>query len=449
MSKSCVICGTEESEGELLLEAPCGRHLVCADDIGSFFENATNNESLYPPQCCDVMFVLDDYEDYVPFEVAWAYQVKQQGEYTILAKFRTYCANPSCARFLPPGTHVEDPESKIIYAICEAEECGKLTCVKCQTALDQGARNHKCEQSEDDKKFKQTANEKGYQECFVCGATVELAEACNHITCECGNSFCYICGENWPGLHGCPHYGPAEYDEEGYNQDGFHRDSGLSREGLTRRQEIMRARAEDEAQGDDDDDEDEDEGNEHNNPEWEVLQHLTPDQRAVVNMLPHGPREDALDQHRIELFENQGITFDQFHPQPPPPPPHPQDNGEDGDEEGENNGEDDEEPDDDEDIDAGHGPAFDGLPAEAAVHDARFVLDANEEMPITHDIPNDEDPQEVPGEFPADQNEFYDFAGSNIQVVPAGGEATYHDIPATTTQPPTSHNDVNDDAPVA
>jgi hypothetical protein len=86
MSKSCVICGTEEREGELLLEAPCGRHSVCADDVGSFFENATNNESLFPPQCCGAMFMLEDYEDYVPFEVAWAHQMKQQGEYSILAK---------------------------------------------------------------------------------------------------------------------------------------------------------------------------------------------------------------------------------------------------------------------------------------------------------------------------------------------------------------------------
>ncbi|KAI4657741.1 uncharacterized protein J4E78_006129 [Alternaria triticimaculans] len=450
MSKSCVICGTEESESELLIEAPCKRHLVCADDLASFFENATNNESLYPPQCCDVMFVLDEYEDYLPWEVSWAYQVKQQGEYTILAKFRTYCANLACAKFLPPGNHVEDPESKITYAICEAEECGKLTCVKCRTLLDEGTQNHKCDQNEDDKKFKQTANEKGYQECFVCGATVELAEACNHITCECGNSFCYICGENWPGMHGCPQYGPAEYDEEGYNQDGFHRDSGLSREGLTRRQEILRARALDEAQrqADDDDEDDEEEGDARNDPEWEVLQHLTPDQRAIVNMLPHGPREDALDQHRIELFENQGILFDQFNPHPPPPTPHPQDDGEDGDE-GEDDGEDDAER-DDENINAEHEPAVDDfLPGEAGVHDPRYILDANGELQITRAIPNDQNPPEVAGAFPADQNEFYDFAGSNIQVVPANEEAAQQDVPAIVSQPPTSDEAVNDDAPGA
>ena len=86
MAKSCVICGSDESEDEVLVAAPCGRHFVCGDDIASFFENATNNESLFPPKCCGQMFMLQDYENHLPFEVSWAYQVKEQGEYAILAK---------------------------------------------------------------------------------------------------------------------------------------------------------------------------------------------------------------------------------------------------------------------------------------------------------------------------------------------------------------------------
>jgi hypothetical protein len=89
---------------------------------------------------------------------------------------------------------------------------------------------------------------------------------------------------------------------------------------------MIRRREEDE---EDDDEEGEDEDNEDEDPEWEVLQHLTPDQRALVNQLPHGPREDALDQFRITLFETQGITFDQF--AHPPPPPLQEDFGDDGD----------------------------------------------------------------------------------------------------------------------
>ncbi|KAH7361234.1 hypothetical protein BKA66DRAFT_444801 [Pyrenochaeta sp. MPI-SDFR-AT-0127] len=309
MSKSCVICGGDESEDELLLEAPCGRHWVCPDDVASYFERATTNESLFPPKCCGQMFLLHEYEDYIPFETAWAYQVKEQGEYAILAKFRIYCANRPCARFLHPTSHVEDPNTKITYAICESDDCGKVTCVKCKTLLDHGTKNHTCQQTEDDAKFKLTATKKGYQECFVCGATVELAEACNHITCECGHDFCYICGKDWDGLHGCPHYGPATYDDEGYNQDGFHRTTGLNRDGLTRRQDLARARGEEDPNEDDDAEQDED-------PDWDVLQHLTPEQLMTINVLQGADREDALDQHRIELMETQGVTFNQGQPEP-------------------------------------------------------------------------------------------------------------------------------------
>lgn len=50
--ESCVICGGDENEGPLV-EAPCGTHWVCHDDVSSFFERATDNESLFPPKCCE------------------------------------------------------------------------------------------------------------------------------------------------------------------------------------------------------------------------------------------------------------------------------------------------------------------------------------------------------------------------------------------------------------
>jgi hypothetical protein len=102
-----------------------------------------------------------------------------------------------------------------VYAVCQDDECGTKTCVGCKKLLVGGKLQHKCSQADDEIEFKKTADEKGYQQCGVCGTTVELAEACNHITCDCGHSFCYICGEQWPGLHGCPHYGVPIYDAEG------------------------------------------------------------------------------------------------------------------------------------------------------------------------------------------------------------------------------------------
>jgi len=92
-----------------------------------------------------------------------------------------YCGAPSCNEFLHPSTHITDPDTKLTYAICEDGACSKATCTGCKMLLAEGVQNHDCKKDEEEEKFRQTAKEKGYQQCTVCGATVELMEACNHI----------------------------------------------------------------------------------------------------------------------------------------------------------------------------------------------------------------------------------------------------------------------------
>jgi hypothetical protein len=65
---------------------------------------------------------------------------------------------------------------------------------------------------------------------------------------------------------------------------------------------MARRRGEDDPDGEGDDDEEDDE-------DWEVLQHLEPEQRVAVNVLHAAARRDALDQARIVLFETRGIVF--------------------------------------------------------------------------------------------------------------------------------------------
>ena len=87
MPRACVICTEQDSEAAPLLELPCFNHWVCRDGcLEDFFEKATSNESLYPPQCCDEPLLLDRFEEYVPKLVQDAFRLKEQGEYTILPK---------------------------------------------------------------------------------------------------------------------------------------------------------------------------------------------------------------------------------------------------------------------------------------------------------------------------------------------------------------------------
>jgi hypothetical protein len=83
---TCVICGDLQTEEALLIRAPCGRHHVCSDDLEQYFRQATKDESQYPPSCCDAPFMLTDYDEHLPFEISWEYQIKEHGEYSIQKK---------------------------------------------------------------------------------------------------------------------------------------------------------------------------------------------------------------------------------------------------------------------------------------------------------------------------------------------------------------------------
>lgn len=97
-----------------------------------------------------------------------------------MPRYRVYCASPTCSKFLAPSTHVKNASTNVAWAKCQNDLCGMLTCTSCKTLIEDIAA-HTCERDEDYKKFKQTATEKGFQECPTCASTVELAEACNHI----------------------------------------------------------------------------------------------------------------------------------------------------------------------------------------------------------------------------------------------------------------------------
>ncbi|KAF2730501.1 hypothetical protein EJ04DRAFT_407450, partial [Polyplosphaeria fusca] len=249
MSRECIICGDKEEEGRAL-RYTCQTHSMCLECLQQSFQHALDEERFYPPSCCShpaAVMLISNFEDDLPLEFIFKYQIKERGEYAINPKSRVYCATPACGAFLNPATFIT-----ITFAVCI--DCKAMTCASCKQRITAGLQSHQCEVSEEDKQFAIVARENRYQNCYNCGLTIELAEACNHIR-QCGADFCYVCGKPWEGIHGCPHYGPAQYDDEGYNQEGFHRDTDLNREGRTRREQAIHDHGEDPDDFHDDDEE--------------------------------------------------------------------------------------------------------------------------------------------------------------------------------------------------
>lgn len=102
----------------------------------------------------------------------------------------------SCAKFL----HRENYHTLENTRYAKCDRCGTHTCTTCKIVIlpehdcaNRGCNTckaslipvitaHKCQIAEDDKLFKKVADEEGFKECFGCGSTVELSEACNHMT---------------------------------------------------------------------------------------------------------------------------------------------------------------------------------------------------------------------------------------------------------------------------
>jgi hypothetical protein len=97
-----------------------------------------------------------------------------------ICRYRVYCANSACEKFLHPSGHIKDTDTNITYAVCDSDDCFQATCCSCKTLLPDGIDSHTCKGKDSDQMFKEIANKNGYKECFVCGATVELAEGKFH-----------------------------------------------------------------------------------------------------------------------------------------------------------------------------------------------------------------------------------------------------------------------------
>ena len=70
--------------------------------------------------------------------------------------------------------------TKLTYALCKGDGCGKFTCTKCKMLVGD-TESHVCEENGDYKQFRGLVR-KSYRECPECRSAVELRDACNHIT---------------------------------------------------------------------------------------------------------------------------------------------------------------------------------------------------------------------------------------------------------------------------
>lgn len=143
-----------------------------------------DNERDFPPRCCRAPITFENAKKLLTTQMKQRFRAKE-AEYSIGNK--TYCSVSTCSRFIPPANITDK-----VHATCP--KCKALTCAACKNAF------HLCSECPEDqgrRAMLQHATENGWSQCRRCYHIVEIQDGCNHIICQCGHNFCYLCGAAW------------------------------------------------------------------------------------------------------------------------------------------------------------------------------------------------------------------------------------------------------------
>ncbi|KAL0935301.1 IBR domain-containing protein [Colletotrichum truncatum] len=214
----CIICSAGY---EPKLRLPCGCWF-CARCLRSCIR-AGMRQGGWPPRCCEPLDSNTIEWVRRPDLMRLYRQVKE--EHDVPGSQRVYCARPGCAAFIPPtGPHASGDLMR-----CPA--CGEGTCRLCKMPLHPG---RPCREEEEDEMLMDIMDRDNLASCPTCRRVVELRDGCNHIHCECGHDWCFLCGGAWTP-HGCeqscPPYGgqdvrvPMRQRQFRYRQGRHERDN--------------------------------------------------------------------------------------------------------------------------------------------------------------------------------------------------------------------------------
>jgi len=220
---------TQFSEGECAacckttqsLRFPCGDHRYCATCISKMLQVGLKDRALLPLRCCKKLVEIGD-----PVDVTLSSMLPEKSrlkyQETMMmhgASQCMYCPNIKCGiliildtlyskddvKKMRHGWHTEvdvseDLNSSVLNSSAiGCPRCKQAICFKCRSEWHEGV---SCAQYQyfaskivdEVTKFCRKMN---WMRCFQCGHVVEKKAGCNHITCICGSSFCYLCGSQW------------------------------------------------------------------------------------------------------------------------------------------------------------------------------------------------------------------------------------------------------------
>ncbi|EMC94255.1 hypothetical protein BAUCODRAFT_52249, partial [Baudoinia panamericana UAMH 10762] len=178
---------------------------VCAPVLEEVFKRALLSEPDFPPRWGRTELDPWQYRRVVNTLYMKKYEKKAK-EWSVPETMRIYCQHTDRPRHSEPcNTFLGKWELSKYLRKCE--KCNWYTCLRCrETHSTSDAAGRKAKMTHDcdpdtvvqgrEEAFKGLVRGKDYQDCpnDQCRTRIELKEACNHVTCNCGTEFCYLCG---------------------------------------------------------------------------------------------------------------------------------------------------------------------------------------------------------------------------------------------------------------
>ncbi|KAK0631885.1 hypothetical protein B0T14DRAFT_490345 [Immersiella caudata] len=178
----CVSCFDDLSP-KAGVKTPC--HTYCKPCFQQLISTALETEAQWPPKCCLNPIPFRTITKHAGSNLVRRYRDRDE-EFKVPVSDRIYCSTADC------GTWIKKVDKANKTARCSA---GHVMCVLCRGAPH--PLGTACAQDRDRAVVDQLAEEEGWRRCSKCAVLVEHREACQHMTCRCGNEFCYVCGAQW------------------------------------------------------------------------------------------------------------------------------------------------------------------------------------------------------------------------------------------------------------
>ncbi|RDX78316.1 E3 ubiquitin-protein ligase RNF144A, partial [Mucuna pruriens] len=208
----CGICMDGKPGEEMFSNQNCS-HAFCNDCIGIYVASKIQ-ENISMVKCpdpkCTGVLESQYCRSIIPEEVFDRWE-NALCENLVLGSQKFYCPFKDCSAML-----ISDAEEVVTSSECPY--CNRLFCAQCKVSWHAGIdcmefRSLKqYEREREDLMVMELAKDKSWRRCPKCNFYVEKSGGCSHISCRCGNEFCYACGSSWT-LHDTEEIFPVSYEK--------------------------------------------------------------------------------------------------------------------------------------------------------------------------------------------------------------------------------------------